>query len=116
MTAHDGRGLPLPDYDELPLGALESRIRTLRPGQVRELLDHERSHARRVPVVEALVHRMGELDAGARPTRGDPRGIQPEHRRHRSGSAVSPHSSPDPKGPPPHGTPDQRGHPKGSRF
>jgi hypothetical protein len=31
--------LPLPDYDGLPLGAIESRVRTLDEGGVGELLD-----------------------------------------------------------------------------
>jgi hypothetical protein len=34
--SHD---LPLPDYDGLPLGAIESRVRTLDEGGVGELLD-----------------------------------------------------------------------------
>jgi hypothetical protein len=36
--------LPLPDYDHLPVGSLESRIRGLDTDGVEALLSHERAH------------------------------------------------------------------------
>ncbi|MEU5591842.1 hypothetical protein [Streptomyces sp. NPDC020298] len=42
-------GLPLPDYDQLPIGSVESRV-SLGAEDVEELLAHERGHADRPPV------------------------------------------------------------------
>ncbi|MFF4211493.1 hypothetical protein ACFYZE_19475 [Streptomyces sp. NPDC001796] len=107
--------LPLPDYDELPLGSLESRIRALNADEVEQLLAYEREHAGRVPVTELLTARLEQLRAGAEPTSGDTAGLRPEAGRSSGGSPVSPATSPEPMSPPPHGTPDQRGKPKGDR-
>ncbi|GGV81718.1 hypothetical protein [Streptomyces griseoloalbus] len=107
--------LPLPDYDHLPLGGLESRVRSLSADEVEELLAYERSHADRVPVTELLTARLEQLRGGAEPTSGDPDALRPEQGTGRAGSPVSPATSPQPFGPPPHGTPDQRGKPKGDR-
>ncbi|MFI5570244.1 hypothetical protein ACIA6T_23475 [Streptomyces sp. NPDC051740] len=107
--------LPLPDYDHLPIGGLESRIRSLSAGEVEELLAYERSHADRVPATGLLKARLEQLNAGAEPTGGDPGALRPEQGAGRSGSPVSPATSPQPSSPPPHGTPDQRGKPKGDR-
>ncbi|RZB18966.1 hypothetical protein StrepF001_08535 [Streptomyces sp. F001] len=107
--------LPLPDYDHLPIGGLEARVRSLTAEEVEELLAHERTHADRVPVTELLTARLEQLKAGAEPTYGDPAALRPEQGEGRTGSPVSPATSPEPFGPPPHGTPDQRGKPKGDR-
>ncbi|CAL9662144.1 hypothetical protein [Streptomyces sp. enrichment culture] len=109
------RTLPLPDYDQLPIGGLESRIRSLDAHEVEELLAYERSHADRVPATEVLSARLDQLRSGAEPSGGDPGAVRPEQERGRSGSPVSPATSPQPFSPPPHGTPDQRGKPKGDR-
>ncbi|KUN19838.1 hypothetical protein AQJ23_35925 [Streptomyces antibioticus] len=114
--ADGGRSaLPLPDYDHLPIGGLESRVRSLAPEEVETLLSYERTHADRLPVTELLTARLEQLDAGAEPTSGDPQALRPEQRAGRHGSPVSPTTSPEPYSPPPHGTPDQRGKPKGDR-
>jgi hypothetical protein len=111
-----GRGtLPLPDYDQLPLGGLESRIRSLTTEEVEELLAHERTHADRLPVTEVLTARLEQLKAGAEPTSGDPGALRPERTERATGSPVSPATSAQPAGPPPHGTPDQRGKAKADR-
>lgn len=107
--------LPLPDYDHLPTGSLESRVRSLGADEVEELLAYERSHADRRPVTEVLAARLEQLRAGAVPTSGDPGALRPEQGQGRGGSPVSPATSPQPFGAPPHGTPDQRGKPKGDR-
>ncbi|MFF8032827.1 MULTISPECIES: hypothetical protein [unclassified Streptomyces] len=109
------RTLPLPDYDHLPVGGLESRIRSLSAGEVEDLLAYERSHAGRVPVTSLLTARLEQLRAGAEPTSGAPDALRPEQATGRTGSPVSPATSPEPFSPPPHGTPDQRGKPKGDR-
>jgi len=115
--AESGRSaLPLPDYDHLPAGSLESRVRSLSADEVKELLAYEHAHADRLPVTELLTARLDQLDAGAEPTSGNPGGVRPETSGPRAGSKVSPATSPQPSAPPPHGTPDQRGKPKANRF
>ncbi|MFE2264026.1 hypothetical protein [Streptomyces griseosporeus] len=115
--ADPGRNtLPLPDYDHLPLGGLESRVRSLTVEEVEELLAYERTHADRLPITEVLTARLEQLRAGAEPTSGDPGALRPEQSVGRGGSPVSPATSPQPFSPPPHGTPDQRGKPKGDQH
>ena len=100
MTEHD---LPLPDYDELPMGSLQHRIRALDIGDIQVLLDHERAHANRVPVTELLTHRMEDLRQGARPSSGD-QTEAPE------APADTPHGSPvSPTGPTGTGRPTGHG-------
>ncbi|GAA3506170.1 hypothetical protein GCM10019016_132850 [Streptomyces prasinosporus] len=115
MTDPARNTLPLPDYDHLPIGGLESRIRSLTAGEVEELLSYERAHADRLPVTELLTARLEQLRAGAEPTSGSPDALRPEQGASRTGSPVSPATSPQPFSPPPHGTPDQFGKPKGDR-
>ncbi|MFI5673463.1 hypothetical protein [Streptomyces cellulosae] len=115
MTDSGRTTLPLPDYDHLPIGGLESRVRSLTASEVEELLAYERTHADRLPVTELLTARLEQLEAGAEPTSGDPGALRPEQGGHSGGSPVSPATSPQPFSPPPHGTPDQRGKPKGDR-
>ncbi len=107
--------LPLPDYDHLPIGGLESRVRSLTADEVEELLAYERSHADRRAVTELLAARLEQLHAGAEPTSGDPGALRPEQAEGQAASPVSPATSAQPFSPPPHGTPDQRGKPKGDR-
>ncbi|MEU8755943.1 hypothetical protein [Streptomyces chartreusis] len=107
--------LPLPDYDHLPIGGLESRVRSLSSGEVEELLAYERSHGDRLPVTSLLATRLRQLEDGAEPTSGHPGALRPESGARRSGSPASPATAAQPFSPPPHGTPDQRGRPKGDR-
>ncbi|WP_175409634.1 hypothetical protein [Streptomyces sp. TRM64462] len=116
MSTSERGDLPLPDYDHLPAGALEHRIRSLRAEELDRLLHYEHEHADRHPVVQLLATRKRQLSEGAAPSGGDPAAFRPEQaERARGGSAVSPATSPQPSSPPPHGTPDQRGKPKGDR-
>ncbi|MEU6355433.1 hypothetical protein ABZ896_40000 [Streptomyces sp. NPDC047072] len=115
MTDSGRATLPLPDYDHLPLGGLESRVRSLTAAEVEELLAYERTHADRLPITELLTARLEQLEAGAEPTSGDPGALRPEQSTSGTGSPVSPVTSAQPFSPPPHGTPDQRGNPKGDR-
>jgi hypothetical protein len=64
--------LPLADYDQLSLGDLQHRIRSLDEQSLRAVLNHECGHAARVPVLEILEARLRELEAGAEPSAGDP--------------------------------------------
>jgi hypothetical protein len=69
--------LPLPDYDHLPTGALTHRIRTLDAVGLMTLLNYERDHGNRVPVISVLEARLSELDAGEKPTTGSPDSFVP---------------------------------------
>ena len=70
MSKHDD--LPLPDYDQMSLGDLRSRIRSLDADELNAVMTHEAGHAARVPVLEILEARSRELEAGAEPSSGDP--------------------------------------------
>lgn len=107
--------IPLPDYDELPLGSLRHRIRSLDGTQLRRLLDYERAHNDRPQVVEVLRHRIDELAQGEDPAPGDQEDEPVETRGARGGSPVSPDSSPEPISPPPQGVSGHHGKPKGNR-
>lgn len=55
------------------------RVRALGSDDLRRLLDHEREHADRAPVVTMLEHRLEALRSGdATPSSGDPAAAQPE--------------------------------------
>ncbi|WP_448624065.1 hypothetical protein [Geodermatophilus sp. URMC 64] len=112
MTEHDT--LPLPDYDHLPLGGLTSRIRTLDEAGVQTLLEYERAHGNRLPVVEVLRHRLEALQNGAQPSGGDPAADftseAPEPAA--GGSKVSEATSGPAMNPPSHGDPTNPAQPR----
>ena len=105
--------LPLPEYDHLPLGSLESRVRGLDADQVEQLLAYERAHADRLPVVRMLELRLGALRGGAQPTTGSPLADTPEvQHAPQAGSAVSPETQGPPVNPPAHGDPTNPAQPR----
>jgi hypothetical protein len=69
----DSGDLPLPDYDQMTLGDLQHRARSLNESELETILNYEAGHAARVPVLEILEARQRELQAGAEPSSGDPR-------------------------------------------
>ena len=84
--------LPLPNYDDLLVGSIESRIRTLDADGVEQVLAYEREHADRVQVVQLLEHRLSTLRSGdAEPSGGSPAAPAPESLAGMpTGSPVSP--------------------------
>ena len=74
----DRADLPLPDFDHLPLNSLSQRIRTLDLAQLSVVLDYERAHGARLPVLQVLERRRDELVEGAEPSGGSPSGPTPE--------------------------------------
>jgi hypothetical protein len=105
--------LPLPDYDHLPLGALQHRIRTLDEAGLRDVLAYEEAHGHRLPVVQALRSRLRELSEGAQPSGGSPLAPAPEHAPPAdTGSPVSPVTSGPAMNPPSHGTPENPAQPR----
>ena len=94
----DRSTLPIPDYDHLPLGSLESRIRTLDQSGLEALLTHEAKHGDRAPVMNVLRRRLQALRDGAKPSGGDGgAGTMPEAR---SQAGHEPKASPATEGPP----------------
>jgi hypothetical protein len=100
--------LPIPDYDHLPEGSLLHRIRTLDTDALQVLLDHERAHAHRLQVVQAMERRLVQLRSGAEPSGGDPTAVQPEHAPPAAGQGPgNPTATPDNNQPLRHGVAGQ---------
>lgn len=95
--------LPLPDYDETPLTSLSHQIRALEADEIRTLLEYERAHANRVPVIEVLSTRLEQLEQGAQPSGGDPRAKSAKPADTAHGSPVSGDGAAKPSGPLRHG-------------
>ena len=111
MTEHDM--LPLPDYDHLPLGGLTSRIRSLDAAGVQTLLEYEKAHGDRLPVVTVLENRLTSLHEGAQPSGGDPAAAAADDPVHGAGgSKVSAATSGPPVNPPSHGDPTNPAQPR----
>ncbi len=94
--------LPIPDYDQLALGDLRHRVRSLTRDELSRVLDHERQHGDRVPVLQVLTARLAELDEGAEPSGGDQRNA-PGATSTPHTPSVSPAHSPDDNTPLRHG-------------
>ena len=75
MSDRSHHALPLPDYDHLPLGGLQSRVRSLTAGEVEELLAYEHSHGDRLQVSPATSPQpLGPPPHGTPDQRGRPKG------------------------------------------
>ena len=107
MNDTDRDKLPIPDYDHLPVGSLESRIRGLAQPGVEALLVYESKHGNRLPVMNVLRQRLEALHAGAKPSGGNPAGgTMPETGAGAGhGSNVTPQTAGPPVNPPSHGDP-----------
>jgi hypothetical protein len=106
--------LPLPDYDHLPTGSLEGRIRSLDADQLATLRAYEEAHADRIAVLQLIDARVAQLDGGAEPTTGSPDAARPEA----AGAApapskASPQTEGPPVNPPSHGDPTNPAQPRG---
>jgi hypothetical protein len=112
VTDHDD--LPLPDYDHLPTGSLQGRIRSLTAEQLATVRDYEVAHANRVDVLQVLDARAAQLEGGAEPTGGSPDAARPEAA---GAPEAPPTASPDTTGPPinppSHGDPTNPAQPRG---
>ena len=106
--------LPLPDYDHLPIGSLESRIRSLDEDGLTALLHYEQAHGDRLPVVQVLRSRLEAVRGGAEPSGGSPMAATPEMQdAPPTGSQASPQTEGPPVNPPSHGTPENPAQPRG---
>jgi hypothetical protein len=106
--------LPIADYDALPIGGIESRVRSLEPAGVEQVLTYEREHGNRPQVVLMLEHRLEALRAGeAEVSEGDPAVQAPEIAPGTpGGSQVSPVTEGPPQNPPSQGVPTNPAQPR----
>jgi hypothetical protein len=107
--------LPLANYDQLPLGAVEHRIRSLEAEELETLLAYEHEHADRAPVTRVLDERLAQVRSGSELSPGGGPAAPERPAAAAGGSKVTPASSPEPMSPPPHGQPAQPAQPKGNR-
>ncbi|WP_211347004.1 hypothetical protein [Saccharothrix australiensis] len=98
--------LPIPDFDQLPLGDLRHRIRSLGEDELRRVRDHEAAHGNRAPVLQVVDARLKELADGAEPSGGDQRNTPPVSGAHTE-PPISPQHSPDDNTPLRHGVAGQ---------
>ncbi|MEV5541806.1 hypothetical protein AB0L13_33690 [Saccharopolyspora shandongensis] len=112
MTPHE---VPLIDYDNVPVGSLQHRIRSLDGEAIQQLLDYERVHNNRAQVVDVLENRLQELREGATPSGGAQDARPLEAADSAGDSPVKPSGSPEPMHPPRHGIVGQPGKPKADR-
>lgn len=97
----DPEELALADFDQLADGTIRHRIRSLSAPEVRQLLEYERAHSNRMPVIEVLTSRLDQLAAGSTPSEG---GEEPEQVEHaKGGSKAGPDTAAEPSRPHPHG-------------
>ncbi|MCU1569517.1 MAG: hypothetical protein JWR33_258 [Naasia sp.] len=103
--------LPLPEYDHIPLGMLGGRIAPLDAEGVGQLLDYEREHGNRLPIVQILEHRIEALQNGAESS-GTITDAFPEMSQGQAGSQVTPATSGPVINPPSHGDPTNPAQPR----
>ena len=109
----DHDALPLPDYDHLPVGSLASHISALTEDEVSRLVEYERAHGNRLPVLQVLEHRLDALRGGAEPSGSVPETMPELGGAAAGGSKVSPQTSGPPVNPPSHGDPTNPTQPRG---
>jgi len=110
--ARESTELPIPDYDELNLGDLQSRLRTLSSFALAGVLEYERQHANRPAVLVAGEARLAELRAGAQPSGGSPAGPRVDAPPPPAGGSVSPQTAGPKQNPPSQGVPSNPAQPR----
>ena len=103
--------LPLPEFDHIPLGTLPQRIAPLDADGVRALLDYEKAHGNRLPVIQVLEHRIDALQNGAEPSGTIPASM-PEVSTGADVSPAGPSTDAPPINPPSHGDPTNPAQPR----
>lgn len=114
MSDVERDALPIPDYDHLPVGSLESRVRTLDQPGVEALLAYESRHGDRAPVMNVLRQRLQSLQSGAKPSGGaGGSGEMPESSPGQTrASKASPETTGPPINPPSQGVPTNPAQPR----
>ncbi len=103
--------LPLPDYDHLPLGTLPTRISGLEESDMVQLINYEKAHGNRLPVLEILQKRLHDLQGGAVP-RGPQAPSAPELNPSQPETAQAAQVPGPPVNPPSHGDPTNPAQPR----
>ena len=105
--------LPLAKYDDLQLGDLGHRIRSLDAGGLETVLAYERAHAGRTHVVRLLTTRLDEVRRGKPLSDGDPSAPSAlSAPAADAGSVVQPATSGPVINPPSHGDPTNPAQPR----
>lgn len=89
MTGADRDGLPIPDYDHLPIAVLRQRMHPLGQEQLQDVIDYETAHNDRPLIQQLLRHRMDELQSGAEPSDGPTGGGVPQTPDNAAAAAAS---------------------------
>jgi hypothetical protein len=55
------------DYEDLPTGTVRDEVRALSADELRHLIEEERRHDNRAPVIEVLESRLAQLPDGSAP-------------------------------------------------
>ncbi|WOC60759.1 hypothetical protein RI444_20040 [Paenarthrobacter sp. AT5] len=92
----------------IPNGTLTSRISGLDQEGIQLLLDYERAHGNRLPVIQILESRLNALKGGTEPSGT----TAPEVSQSSTGSPVSPATSGPPVNPPSQGDPTNPAQPR----
>jgi len=103
--------LPLPEFDHIPLGTLPQRIAPLDTAGVTALLDYEKAHGNRLPVIQVLTHRLDALGNGAEPSGSIPDSM-PEVSSGSDTPLAGPKTDAPPINPPAHGNPANPAQPR----
>jgi len=101
-TTPSREDLPLPDWNDIPLGTLAERIRPLDEDALTTLLAYEEAHGDRLPITTIVRSRLEQLRGGAEPA-GTVAEELPETSQSSSGSRVGPQTAATPADPAPHG-------------
>jgi hypothetical protein len=104
--------LPLPDFDHITTGDLPARIRGLDAGQIETLIEFERSHGGRLPIITVLEQRSNQLAEGAEPTGPVLDDSPTMNHGSAGGGKVSPATSGPTMNPPSHGVPTNPSQPR----
>ncbi|GGB92192.1 hypothetical protein [Cellulomonas carbonis] len=104
--------LPIPDFDHLSVTALGHRIRSLDVGQIDSLLEFERAHGNRLPVVQVLQMRRRAVAEGAETSDGDASAPPADTSAPAGGSKVSPDTQGPVQNPPSQGVPTNPAQPR----
>ncbi|MGA9873504.1 MAG: hypothetical protein WBQ44_20480 [Rhodococcus sp. (in: high G+C Gram-positive bacteria)] len=94
------------DYDQLTVGSIESRIRSLSEEQLAQVIEHEKQAANRPHVLLILSARSESLRNGAEPSSGDPTAAPPVSGTAGT-SAANPSQAPEGTTPLRHGVAEQ---------
>jgi hypothetical protein len=81
--------LPIPDFDNVSLGSLRGRLRSLSLEQLVVLREWEQAHAHRLPVITLLDNRIAKVSAQATATNGSGSTVYPSESATQTGARAA---------------------------